>query len=139
MRTQEFLNSRSMLTPGLAGALTMTISNALWLEFGLPQKYVGIAISFLIGVLIVFSDKALIKFWQRLVFCVLNSLLIFSIAAGITNIGKISTESEEKLEKPNSSLISHTFAENRLDNKFKYSNLSHLNILDLEKDKESNN
>ena len=41
MEMNDFLNPKSMLTPGIAGSLIMAITNILWIEFVLPQKWVA--------------------------------------------------------------------------------------------------
>ena len=83
---KQFLNSKSMLTPGIAGALTMLITNALMQQFELPARWVALALSFLLGTL-VFSDKTA-TVWQRAILYVLNSLIIFSMAAGSNTAGR---------------------------------------------------
>jgi hypothetical protein len=80
---KEFLNPKSMLTPGIAGALTMLITNTLNQQFQLPGKWIALGLSFLLGTL-VFSDKKTV-IWQKILLYVFNSLIIFSMAAG-TNI-----------------------------------------------------
>jgi hypothetical protein len=52
---QDFANPRSMITPGVAGAITVFITNAVGTQFSLPLNRVGLAISFLLG-LIVFTS-----------------------------------------------------------------------------------
>jgi len=66
---KEFLNPKSMLTPGIAGGVTMMISNTLWFQFELPQKWTALTISFLLGLMVVVAKAPA---WQRLVFWVLN-------------------------------------------------------------------
>src|ERR1700753_1930481 len=41
----SFLTPEAMLTPGVAGAMTMMITNALWQNFALPPAYTGLALS----------------------------------------------------------------------------------------------
>src|SRR5437763_11205169 len=82
---KEFLNPHSMLTPGACGGITMLITNTLAAQFGAPPNYTGLMISFLFG-LIVFA-ATLTTLWLRLVFWVLNSLIIFSIALGTNQTG----------------------------------------------------
>lgn len=77
---KDFLNSKSMLTPGIAGAITMLVTNTLHLQFDLPHKWVALVLSFLLGSL-VFGDKTT-PTWQRAIFYVFNSLIIFAMAAG---------------------------------------------------------
>lgn len=104
----EFLQPKSMLTPGIAGALTMLITNALTAQFGLLPNYTGLAVSFLLG-LVVFQTSAPLP-WPKLVpFYLLNSLIIFSVAIGTNHLGvggakivdqtKVSAETEPKAAK----------------------------------------
>jgi hypothetical protein len=79
----EFLNPKSMLTPGLCGALIMTITNALGTSFnvvGIGRTFISLGLSFLLGSL-VFAAQ-LKSIWQKFVLYLLNSFVIFSMAAG---------------------------------------------------------
>ena len=82
---KDFLNPKSMITPGVAGAITMLITNTLHAQFQLPANWTGLAISFLFG-LIVFSatDVAIL---ERAAFWIINSLIIFSVALGSNAAG----------------------------------------------------
>ncbi|UWF48919.1 hypothetical protein NYP20_27130 [Pseudomonas sp. N3-W] len=82
---EEFLNPKSMLTPGIAGSLTMFITNTLVNQFGVPPNYTGLLISILFG-LVVFAATSTVL-WQRFVLFVLNSLFIFSFALGANQVG----------------------------------------------------
>ena len=81
----EFLNPKSMITPGAAGALTMLIANTLWVTFAWPQRYTGLILSFMFA-LIAFVAAAIPK-WQRVIYWLLNGLIIFSVAAGANVAG----------------------------------------------------
>ena len=87
---QDFLNPTSMLTPGLAGAMTMMISNALSFQFGLPPSWTGLGVSFLMGMLVWSATK--ISFVPRAVYYVLNSLVIFCVAAGSGGVAASASE-----------------------------------------------
>lgn len=78
-----FLTPEAMLTPGVAGAITMMITNALAQNFELPRAYTGLALSFTIGLLVLVAAKTLIA---KVVFYVLNSLVIFCVAAGANGL-----------------------------------------------------
>lgn len=83
---KEFLNPTSMLTPGIAGGLTVSISMPLVFAFGLKFKWVSLAVSFLFGLLIVMGFTGVSKY-ARPIYCVLNTLVIFSLSIGAaTNI-----------------------------------------------------
>jgi len=92
MEVKEFLNAKSMLTPGVAGLITMLITNALHSQFGLAAKWVALALSFLIG-LLVFTDIAT-RLLTRIVLYAINSLIIFSIAVGANTTGATTTRPE---------------------------------------------
>ena len=76
----DFLNPRSMLTPGLAGGLTMVISTTLWIQFALPPKWTALAISLALSLLVVRGHN--IPLWERIIYYVLNALFIFSMGLG---------------------------------------------------------
>jgi hypothetical protein len=80
----DFLNPASMLTPGLAGALAMMISNALFHAFGLNAAYTALALSFLLGTIVWVATAALLA---RCIYYVFNSLIIFSVAFGTNSFG----------------------------------------------------
>lgn len=92
MDVKEFLNAKSMLTPGVAGLIAMLITNALQTQFGTPARWVAIVLSFLIGSL-VFADTVT-RLPQRIVLYVINSLIIFSIAVGANTAGAVATKRE---------------------------------------------
>jgi hypothetical protein len=71
-----------MLTPGVAGALTLLMTNSLALAFGIPLDYLGyaaLAISALFAALVIAGS---IPLHQRIVYRVLNTLIIFCVAMG---------------------------------------------------------
>lgn len=80
--TKDFLNPNSMLTPGIVGGLTVSISMPLSLHFGLSVKWVALTVSFLFGALIVFYSKDAMAYLQRGIYWILNSLIIFSVGIG---------------------------------------------------------
>jgi hypothetical protein len=82
---KEFLNPKSMVTPGIAGAMTMMITNTLHQQFGAPVNWTGLTISFVMG-LIVFTAST-VPLPQRWAFYVINSLVIFSVAVGSSAVG----------------------------------------------------
>jgi uncharacterized membrane protein YkvI len=94
----QFLNSKSMLTPGIAGAMVMLIANALGQQFELPVRWAALLLAFLVGT-IVFADKRT-PGWQRAVLYFLNSLLIFSIAVGSNTVGRTVTRNDEHGLRP---------------------------------------
>ncbi len=78
-RFQDFLTPEGMLTPGVAGSLTMMIANALAVNFTAPRAWTGLALSFVFGLLVLASTKTVLL---KAVYYVLNSLVIFCVAVG---------------------------------------------------------
>jgi hypothetical protein len=78
---KDFLNPASMLTPGIAGGLTVSISMPIVMAFELKYKWVALLISFLFGLLISSSFKRVPKF-ANTIYCILNTLVIFSLSVG---------------------------------------------------------
>jgi hypothetical protein len=85
-KVDDFLQPKAMLTPGIAGGVTMLIANALWVAFSLPPRWTSLVLSFLVG-LLVFVAKGDVPAWQRAVYYVLNSLIIFSVSIGTNYVG----------------------------------------------------
>jgi hypothetical protein len=94
---EEYLNSRAMLAPGVAGATTTTIAGTMSTIFGWPGSHTALTVSFLLG-MVVFSDKS-IPVLQRLVFYLVNSMIIFSVAVGLNTAGAAATRSDEARER----------------------------------------
>jgi hypothetical protein len=82
---KEFLNPKSTLTPGVAGAIAMLAANSLWVTFGLPQAWTALAVSALFALLVASGLAA--PLWQRGIYLVLNSLVIFSVGIGSNALG----------------------------------------------------
>jgi len=85
-KVDEFLQPKAMLTPGIAGGVTMLIANALWVAFSLPPRWTSLVLSFGVG-LLVFVAKGGVPAWQRAVYYILNSLIIFSVSIGTNYVG----------------------------------------------------
>jgi hypothetical protein len=82
----DFLNPKSMITPGAAGAITMAATNALCAQFAaLPGNWVALTLSFLFGGLVVLSYASSVG--VRLAYLIINSLIIFVMASGSNTIG----------------------------------------------------
>ncbi len=93
----EYLNSKSMLAPGVAGATTTMITGTLASQFGFPGNYMALVVSFLLG-LIVFSDKT-IPMLQRLLFYLANSMIIFTVAVGLNTAGAAAVNADKVQER----------------------------------------
>ena len=82
---EQFLNPNSMITPGAAGAMTAVVTNTLCTQFGaLAPNYTALAMSFLLGA-VVFGYGAAIA--ARVLYYVINSLIIFVVAHGSNSVG----------------------------------------------------
>lgn len=90
---EKFLTPESMLTPGLAGGMTMGITNALAFQFGLlapGPALIALTLSFLFGLCVFVSSKKSARV-VKLLFWVINSLVIFTVAAGSNALGMVAT------------------------------------------------
>ena len=87
---KDFLNSKSVLTPGIAGAIAMLITATLSSQFGAPPKWTCLGISGLLGLSIVLRDADLSRS-LLVIFFVLNSLVIFAVAVGANSTGAAAT------------------------------------------------
>jgi presenilin-like A22 family membrane protease len=86
----QFLVPEAMLTPGVAGSMIVLISNALSINFELNYQqrgYLGLALSFVFGLLIINRTK---KWIFRMVYYVANSFIIFAIAFGANTLASVS-------------------------------------------------
>src|SRR5258708_4001030 len=81
----EFLNPKSMVTPGIAGGIIVLITNALRTQFQLPGNWSSLLLSFLFGTIV--FGAATIPLLHRVVFYLVNSLIIFSVAVGANSAG----------------------------------------------------
>jgi hypothetical protein len=82
----EFLTPEAMLTPGAAGALTMMITNAITANFDAHRAFTGLLISFLFGALVFAAVRSV---WQKAIYYVINSLIIFCVALGANTVGGV--------------------------------------------------
>lgn len=92
--TNQFLSPQSMLTPGLAGAIAMMITNSVTAQFALAEPLpavVAIIASFVLGLLVWVSDVK--PYWKRFVYYVANSFIIFNVAVGANTLGQASGNS----------------------------------------------
>jgi len=86
-KVEEFLQPKAMLTPGIAGGVTMLIANALWVAFALPPRWTSLVLSFVLGLLVFVARGGAVPLWQRAVYYLLNSLIIFSVSIGTNYVG----------------------------------------------------
>ena len=77
----EFLNSRSMVTPGVAGTLVTLFTATLSSQFGLPAKWIALVASVVLALIIFFMDQAG-KVFMRILVLLVNACIIFSVSVG---------------------------------------------------------
>ena len=85
-KSSEFLNPKSMLTPGACGAVVMGITNTLAASLGLhgsSRMLLCLGLSFLIGTLV--FAAGIKQLWQKVVYYIFNSLIIFTMGAGVNS------------------------------------------------------
>jgi hypothetical protein len=81
----DFLTSKSMLTPAIAGTAVTTITAILVSQFGLPGNWSVLALSLVFGML-TWADKT-VPWLQRLVLYLINSATILVFAVGLNEAG----------------------------------------------------
>jgi len=80
----DFVNPKSMMTPGAAGALVMFLSNAICFQFpDIQTRWLALGLSFVLGAFVVAAAKP--KVLSAAGFWFINSLIIFAVAAGSAN------------------------------------------------------
>jgi hypothetical protein len=81
----DFLNPKSMTTPGACAGVVMFVTNSLAFHFNLPTAWTGLLLSFLLG-FIVFAAKNIGRL-EASIYYLVNSLLIFATAFGMNTVG----------------------------------------------------
>ncbi len=94
----DFLKSKAMMTPGVAGALTTMITGTLVSQFGLPGNWTGLVISLLLG-LAVWADTSVV-IYHRIIYYIINSLTIYAVAIGVNTAGMAISYSSEGISDP---------------------------------------
>ena len=129
VEVNDFVNSKSMATPGLAGGLVMFITNAIDMQFGCGSflPYFVLGFSFLIGV-VVFKDETTVGV-SKVGFYILNSFIIFAVASGTNSIGYKVTKDDpppQEVLKPTIEAIGMNEADYMYDNlKFEFTQQRH--------------
>lgn len=81
----EFLNPKSMLTPGAAGSMVMLITNAICASFmEVEPRWAALILSFTFGAFVVHAAD--LKLGTKAGFWLVNSLVIFSVSVGTANV-----------------------------------------------------
>ncbi len=116
VEVKDFLNPNSMLTPGMAGGLTTSITVPLALSFGLKVPWVTLSVSALFALLIVLAIKERLSDLHRLVYFVLNTLIIFSISLGTAfNLDRMPKPSEMDLQSQAKATMAQPLAQIVID------------------------
>ena len=85
---QDFINPKSMMTPGIAGGMMMFIVNGVAFAFPeLPARILALILSFLIGsIVFTAQSKTPSPIWAKGVYWVVNSLIIFVVGFGTAHL-----------------------------------------------------
>jgi phosphotransferase system glucose/maltose/N-acetylglucosamine-specific IIC component len=94
----EYLNAKSMVTPGVAGGLVMAITNTCANQFDLAPKWTALALSALLGLFVVGILAA--PLWQKGLLWILNALVIFSMAMGTNQAGATLQDQSKHVSGP---------------------------------------
>jgi len=105
---KEFINPKSMLTPGVAGSLMMFLVNGISFQFPeIPTRYLALFLSFLIGAIVWFSEiKGKSPGAQKAVYWILNSLVIFVVGFGTAHLAADATVGASKTATSHAQLFS---------------------------------
>lgn len=87
VKFQDFLNPKSMITPGIAGMVIMGISNALWVTFSISKAGSSLFLSFLLALLVLKKITAA-AFYEKAIYLIFNTLIIFSLAVNTNFAGR---------------------------------------------------
>ena len=89
----DFVNSKSMITPGVAGSATTVITGTLVSTFGFPGAITALAVSFFFG-LMVLADKT-VTIFSKLILYLINSITIFAVSVGLNQSGMAIIERDQ--------------------------------------------
>jgi hypothetical protein len=87
---KDFLNPKSMITPGMAGALVMFLSNSICFQFPeIAPRWAALLLSFVLGGIVITAAR--LQFVSAAGFWLINSLIIFAVAAGSAGVASKTT------------------------------------------------
>jgi len=89
----DFVSSKAMITPGVAGSATTTITGTLVSMFGLPGAETALVFSLIFGFM-VFADQS-VGFLYKILLYIISSMTIFSVAVGLNQSGMAITTSNK--------------------------------------------
>ena len=104
---KDFINPKSMLTPGVAGSLIMFLVNGITFQFPeISTRYLALFLSFLIGAIVWFSEtRGKSPALQKAVYWILNSLVIFVVGFGTANLAVDATAGASKTGTPQAQFL----------------------------------
>lgn len=86
-------SSKAMMTPGIAGSATTMITGTLAGTFGFPGAVTALVVSFVLG-LVALGDKT-VTIPYKVIFYIINSMTIFTVAVGLNHAGVAIIESDK--------------------------------------------
>lgn len=81
----DFLSSKAMMTPAIAGTAVTTITAIMVSQFGMPGNWSVLGLSMVFG-LLTWADKT-VPWLQRMVLYLINSATILVFAIGLNEAG----------------------------------------------------
>lgn len=114
---KEFINPKSMLTPGVAGSLMMFLVNGITFQFPeISARYLALILSFIIGGIVFFSEiTENLAVFQKVFYWFINSLVIFVVGFGTANFAMEVSGGASKAGIPHTRIfpsVSTVFAQN---------------------------
>jgi uncharacterized phage infection (PIP) family protein YhgE len=112
MTANEFLNPKSMTTPGAMGGVVILIANSLFYNFEISPLWTALAVSLLLGIAVSVSIEDVV---HKSIFAVLNALVIFSFATGVNQTIQSGQKIDARSSISNSSVTDVQNMRSRLD------------------------
>jgi hypothetical protein len=78
-----------MMTPGALGAITMVVTNSIAPMIAIDRRWTGLALAFLFGSIALVKAPSL---FEKAIYYIINSFIIFSVAAGTNQVGVAVTQ-----------------------------------------------
>ena len=88
----DFVSSKAMMTPGIAGSATTMITGTLVGTFGFPGAVTALAVSFVLGLMVLTDNTITIPY--KLIFYIINSMTIFIVSVGLNQAGMAIVQSD---------------------------------------------
>lgn len=101
---QEFLNPKSGVAPAAAGGLVAVFSATIAYQFEIKARIVALVASLILGIASVATGQ--MKRWVRVIYAVVNSMVVFTISAGAYVTADNITVTKPQLVSAQQSLLS---------------------------------